>query len=288
MENASKALIMVASLLIGIMLLSFMVYIFRRFNTTAKETDRRFSQREIDSFNAKFLNYETGGNHNRDDEFTVTYSRGSLNPVDAGQVTSIDVKYRNLFAAGTNRGVHTNTIETKQYYGRALIDAARNLNTVSDVVSAINDAIDVNYINNNSYKYSGVEIQASVEVIVDLDTYRNDLSFCKPDGTTAYQYLVIEPNANVKANHIYGFNSINTSGTNTENKEKNALNLVFQDSNEINLYNMLAELRETKNLQEVLKTYTVYQYYFFGEVIQNENTGLVETLKFKLIRDENF
>ena len=43
MENASKALIFAASTIIAIIILSFMVYIFRRFGATAKSTEKRYT-----------------------------------------------------------------------------------------------------------------------------------------------------------------------------------------------------------------------------------------------------
>ncbi|MBR2289639.1 MAG: hypothetical protein IJ867_03295 [Clostridia bacterium] len=63
MENASKALIIAASVLIAIMLMSFMLYTFRRFATIARNTEADMSELEIQAFNSKFIHYETGGVH---------------------------------------------------------------------------------------------------------------------------------------------------------------------------------------------------------------------------------
>ena len=92
MENASKALIMAAGVLIGIMLLSFMIYIFKSFGDTSKETERRMSEREIEAFNAKFNNYETGGNHNLNDE--IGYN---IYESDGSQSTLKYEKYSTIF-----------------------------------------------------------------------------------------------------------------------------------------------------------------------------------------------
>lgn len=58
MENASKALIMVASVLIGIMILSLGGYLFSKFGNTSKQVNQRLEQKQIDEFNAQFTKYE--------------------------------------------------------------------------------------------------------------------------------------------------------------------------------------------------------------------------------------
>ena len=143
-------------------------------------------------------------------------------------------------------------------------------------------------------------MQNSIEIIVDLGK-NNQFNFSTIKGSKShYQYLVIEPNRNVKAKYIYGVkqaSSLATGNNNTENKKKNANNLVFGDDNAVSLYDMLSELRNTKIVPEndtikaqaeLDRIYTVYQYYFKGEVIMNEYTGLVETVKFTILQDTNF
>ena len=84
------------------------------------------------------------------------------------------------------------------------------------------------------------------------------------------------------------------TANNTRNKERNVSSLNFEndktkaDFNAVKVYNMLNELRETKIVQDSLKKYTVYQYYFMGEIFYNDDTDLIETVKFTLLRDENF
>ena len=115
MENASKALIIVA--------------------------DIRLSQREVEDFNAKFENYDTFGSHSLDDVISTTYQRGNLRT----DLETVSAKYKDLFAPGSNSsGSSINLIESKEYYNKLLIAASRSLNTISDVVSAVNDAIDIN------------------------------------------------------------------------------------------------------------------------------------------------
>lgn len=58
MENASKALIMAAGVLIGIMILSLAVYLFATFGATSAEMHGQIEQDRINQFNAQFTSYE--------------------------------------------------------------------------------------------------------------------------------------------------------------------------------------------------------------------------------------
>lgn len=58
MENASKALIMAASVLLGIMLITFGVALFNIFGSFAKEEQDKISEKNISQFNVQFLKYE--------------------------------------------------------------------------------------------------------------------------------------------------------------------------------------------------------------------------------------
>lgn len=57
MENASKALLMVAGVLVGVMILSLGVYLFSVFGDSSTEINRRLEQAQIDEFNSQFTKY---------------------------------------------------------------------------------------------------------------------------------------------------------------------------------------------------------------------------------------
>lgn len=61
MENASKALLMAAGVLLGIILISFAVYTFRSVASLSEEYDENQERTQIASYNNKFEKY------NRDD-----------------------------------------------------------------------------------------------------------------------------------------------------------------------------------------------------------------------------
>lgn len=58
MENASKALLMAASVLIGILVLSLAVYLFVSFGSTSAEIRKQNAAQQISQFNSQFTSYE--------------------------------------------------------------------------------------------------------------------------------------------------------------------------------------------------------------------------------------
>ncbi len=57
MENASKALIMAGSILIGVLIMSLMVYLFNTMGQYAAQAEERRAQTQVDMFNAEFTKY---------------------------------------------------------------------------------------------------------------------------------------------------------------------------------------------------------------------------------------
>lgn len=58
MENASKALMMAAGVLIGLLILSLAVYLFANFGSASAEAHKRNAENQINQFNAQFTIYE--------------------------------------------------------------------------------------------------------------------------------------------------------------------------------------------------------------------------------------
>lgn len=59
MENASKALLMAATILIAVMLISLGTYLFATFGNYSKNINDNINQKEKQEFNAQFTKYET-------------------------------------------------------------------------------------------------------------------------------------------------------------------------------------------------------------------------------------
>lgn len=58
MENASKALIIAAEVLIGLMIISVGVYLFNMFGEYSRSTNKAIEDTQISQFNNQFLKYE--------------------------------------------------------------------------------------------------------------------------------------------------------------------------------------------------------------------------------------
>ncbi|MCI8640893.1 MAG: hypothetical protein HFJ59_03355 [Clostridia bacterium] len=58
MENASKALLMVGGVLIGLLIISLAVYLFADFGATSAEINAKNVQKQINAFNSKFTVYQ--------------------------------------------------------------------------------------------------------------------------------------------------------------------------------------------------------------------------------------
>ena len=171
--------------------------------------------------------------------------------------------------------------ETIWTYGNTITsDDARytapsSLNTISDVISAANLATSINYQNNYGYNYGFLETVSAVEIIIDLSS----------NSPLDYKYYLIEPNANVQNDCVYGTDSISTE-LSSEARATRISN--FSTNNETSCNVLLSALNETKLVQYNNSNYTLYKYYFTGEISTNDQTGMIDTVKFTLVTDEDF
>ena len=60
MENASRALLMAATVLISVMVISLGTYLFTTFGTYSKNINKNLSAKQTQEFNAQFTKYEGG------------------------------------------------------------------------------------------------------------------------------------------------------------------------------------------------------------------------------------
>ena len=59
MENASRALLMAAGVLVGVLLLSLAVYLFTIFGNFGSEMMTQMNEKNISEFNAQFIKYQS-------------------------------------------------------------------------------------------------------------------------------------------------------------------------------------------------------------------------------------
>lgn len=72
MENASKALIMAASVLIGVVIISLAVYLYITFSNSANEIGKQMEEGQLQQFNNQFTSYEEKKDLTIYDVITVT------------------------------------------------------------------------------------------------------------------------------------------------------------------------------------------------------------------------
>ena len=58
MENASKALIMAAEVLVGVLILSLMVYLFVSFGSSSAQVNEQMDEKKLAEFNSQYDKYK--------------------------------------------------------------------------------------------------------------------------------------------------------------------------------------------------------------------------------------
>lgn len=79
MENASKALIMAASVLLGVMIISFAVYLFSTFGSYSNEVYLQMEARRMDAFNSQFTKYY--GTEQRENPYNINSDKYYDGPI---------------------------------------------------------------------------------------------------------------------------------------------------------------------------------------------------------------
>ena len=95
MENASKALIFVGEILIGVLILSLASYIIIQFGSFSKNINEQMSAAEIRSFNVKFTSFSERANISMQEIATISnFAKQSNNRYNAnpGDAYYVDVR----------------------------------------------------------------------------------------------------------------------------------------------------------------------------------------------------
>ena len=118
MENASKALLMAAGVLIGVAILSLAVFLFVDFGSISRDTHSKIAEQQLVQFNSKFSVYESykenGKWQNLSSIYDVTtvagYARENNNYYKESNVYSSDfqiiVKLGNVDLADINKNIN--------------------------------------------------------------------------------------------------------------------------------------------------------------------------------------
>lgn len=92
MENASKALIIAAEVLIGVLLLTLAVYLFNQTAGFSKTIDDNIEMKNIAEFNVQFTTYEKKNNLTAQDVITLGNLARDYNKTEEGQNANRQIK----------------------------------------------------------------------------------------------------------------------------------------------------------------------------------------------------
>lgn len=106
MENASKALILMAEVLIGVLLLTLMIYTFNRMGAFSAEIDSNISEETLHEFNVRFEVFNKRKDLTAQDVITLGNLAKDYNKTQEGEAdkwkiqviieSGVDSKYRNV------------------------------------------------------------------------------------------------------------------------------------------------------------------------------------------------
>lgn len=118
MENASKALIIAASVLIAVMLFAFMMYMFNKTSRQSGNVESKIGTEVIEAFNSNFTKYETGSDipNSFTDETTRLIASKKLNNIAdvlSAVNLSYNINYKNNNSYHPGNFEKVNTVEIK-------------------------------------------------------------------------------------------------------------------------------------------------------------------------------
>lgn len=139
MENASKALLMAAGVLIGILILSLAVFLFANFGAASAEAHKQNEENQIEQFNVQFTAYQGRTDITIHDIVTVANLAKSTNQ-SFGLTEKTENNYYITVSARTTSG---NKSKMETFSSKELDNLVK---------SDLNNLVDRDDGNGNSYK----------------------------------------------------------------------------------------------------------------------------------------
>lgn len=141
MENASKALLMAAGVLIGILILSLGVYLFVTFGSASAEMHKMNEESQINQFNSQFTSYVGKKDVTIYDVVTVAnlatennknYEYTKRNSAGDGKDSYISVQFMNSDISDYNgrfieKGFDTSSKDITDYYNTLIVKDLENM-----------------------------------------------------------------------------------------------------------------------------------------------------------------
>ena len=135
MENASKALLMAAGILIGIMIISLGVYLFTQFGGTSAQIHDNIETSQIEEFNSQFTAYQARDNVTIHDIITMANLATENNKYYqfAKQVPNGNNNYIAVLLNGTSIefGFGTSEEDVSERYNELILNEVNNIDAVT-------------------------------------------------------------------------------------------------------------------------------------------------------------
>lgn len=159
MENASKALMIAAEVLIGILILTFAVYLVNIFGQNAKEQEEAIFRKNLTQFNEQFTKYETPTNN-------ITAAQAISDEKLANEyITSADVVTLINLAKQKNNE-YANNDQNSMYYITVRLGGV--------TVNGYNEDALKNILNNSTTVFNGTTIYKRFSCTVKLSNSGED------------------------------------------------------------------------------------------------------------------
>lgn len=117
MENASKALLMAAGVLMGVVILSLAAYLFVTFSSSADDVKSEIANNQLNKFNSQFLAYEQREDLTVYDILTaVNLAENNNKQLEPGDTNYITVKVNNSVVNSTDieKKIKPESLEKKE------------------------------------------------------------------------------------------------------------------------------------------------------------------------------
>ncbi len=114
MENASKALIISAEILIGVLLLTFLVFMLNSMDTFSQTVNSNIETKNVNEFNSQFETYNGRNNLTAQDVITIGNLARNYNNTEEGQETKNKII---VYLQGTeSKYANVHTLNDEQTY----------------------------------------------------------------------------------------------------------------------------------------------------------------------------
>lgn len=162
MENASKALLMAAGVLMGILILSLGVYLYTNFSSSTAAMEKQMELDEINNFNNKFLAYDGKVDLTIYDVYTVANLAAENNK--KYEIENEGIQSGNFYVEvdltddnGTNRNIEKETVDYNKFINDYMEERTEE-GTLKPVQRLINFTCTVT-INENTGRVNKVEFK---------------------------------------------------------------------------------------------------------------------------------